>query len=126
MHELDSSAFGQQGHAGQPEDLLAAWRQLSDMDRLPHGQSLTEPSAEQYASPELDDELAWVSQPQLAASWDPYEALLQAPLTDESIANAYTSAAWDGSDSPGMLMGSPDQHSQQQQAPAGQQPKPCA
>ena len=39
---------------------------------------------------------------------------MQAPLADDLNADAYTSAAWGISDSPSMLMGSPDQYSQQQ------------
>ena len=103
MHELDSSFDGQR------EDLLAAWRQLSATDSMPPGPDSLEHA---YIYPQLDEELE--RHAGLAASWSlPEQPPLQAPLTNNLIADTYMSAAWGVSDSPSMLMGSPDQCSQQ-------------
>ncbi len=108
MHELGSSSSGQSGRYEQPEDLLAAWRQLSDS--MPPGRDNLEDT---YTCSQLDSELELNAG--LAASWmSPEQLPLQAPLADDPLADTYTSAAWDISDSPSMLMGSPEQSSQHQ------------
>lgn len=108
MHEVGSSLTAQPGHYGQPEDLLAAWRQLSDTDSLVPKHNTF---GGVHTSPQPDDELTRVTRAQLAASYTQEWAPEQARLIDDLMPDAYTSAMWDVSDSPSMLMGSPDQDS---------------
>ena len=110
MHELGSSSPGQLGRYGHPEDLLAAWRRLSDVDSmLPDLGSDT--CGDARTSLQLDDELAWVTRAQLAESNAQEQAPKQAPLMNDPMPDAYAPAMWDVSDSPSMLTGSPDQNS---------------
>ncbi len=107
-NDLEDSSAGHPGQPGQTEDLLAAWRQLSDIDSILPGALGTDTLADIPGSPQLEDELARFTHAQLAAPWDSVQDHMLTVPTDDLMTDPYMAPKWDASDSPQMLMGSPD------------------
>jgi len=112
-NDLEDSSAGQPGQPGQTEDLLAAWRQLSDIDSILPGALGTATLADIAGSPQVEDELARLTHAQLAAPWDSVQDHMLTVPTDDLMTDPYMAPTWDASDSPQMLMGSPNQNLQQ-------------